>query len=325
MLAKKPINADCRMIWPMGAELAPAKAEKFLDAIDYVAEVKISGERITITKVSDTSDVKVRLFTRSGSKAAPDRPIEVTHRWPRIQTLDWSRIPIGTVLDGEGFSPIRSEQEIAGLFNHRSSAMMPDDIKFIAWDCVFWGDDSLEDDPWFTRRNYITHAVELINNPLVELVVVCHVNKREFYETIIENGGEGVVLKHINGKYYQGKKPANVWVKAKRKDTYDCIITGFKDANPGKYEGLIGSIELSQYQSKGIKGAVEEFEEVVVCYASGINDDLRREITANPRTYLRRVVVVDAYARQKGSITLIQPRIKYIRPEGSKDPRECRI
>jgi DNA ligase-1 len=304
----------------MGAELAPEKAEKFLDSPDYVSEVKISGERLTIVRV----DKGVRIFTRSGSKFAPDRPIEVTHRWPQMQQLGWVDIPAGTVLDGEGWSPIRGEEEIAGLFNYRSVVPMPEDMRYICWDTVYWGDTSLEQESWLIRRKQTEKAIKFIGSALIECVVVCYENKRQFFDSIIAAGGEGVVLKHINSPYIQGKKPANLWVKAKKKDTFDCIVTGFKPGE-GKYKNMVGSLELSQYKSMGVVGDVEEFKLFVVCYASGITDELRTQITANPEAYLDKIVTIDAYERVKGSVTLKQPRIKYFRPEGSKDPRDCKV
>lgn len=308
-------------IWPMGAELPkPEKLKKLWDDDDYVAEIKVSGERLTLTFTGD----QVRVSTRSGGKFSPDKPIEVTHRWPQIQQINVKGIPAGTILDGEAFSKIRREEEIAGLFNYRSNVKMPDDMKFIAFDCVYWGSESLEETPWHQRRLYLEKAINIIGKDIIEPAAVTHKRKKEFFETVLKYGGEGVVLKHILGKYVQGKKPANVWVKAKKKETYDCVITGFKPGK-GKYKNMIGSVELSQYKEMGKVGEVVEYKLLKVCNASGIDDELRKEMTENPEAFLGRVAVVDAYERVPGSVNLKQPRIKWIRPEGSKDPKECII
>ena len=314
-------EVDCRKIWPMGAELpSPEKFEKLIEDTAYVAEVKIDGERLTMTRVEGG----VRLFTRSGSKFKPDEPIEVTHRWPEVQQWDWSKIPVGTVLDGEAFSKIRRAEEIAGLFNYKrvDDTPMPDDVVYIMFDCPFWGPDSLEKKPWNIRRNTVEKAVKAIGNPRVTCTAFTQERKREFFESIIAAGGEGVVLKKISGLYYQGKKPANEWVKGKRKDTFDCIITGYKPGN-GKYKGQVGSVELSQYKNMREEGDIIEMHLIPVCYASGISDDLREKITRNPEEYMGSIAVVEAFERIPGSVSLRHPRIKYIRPEGSKDPRAC--
>lgn len=306
----------------MGAELPkPEKLARLWDNENYVAEIKIDGERIVLI----FTETGIRAFTRSPGKFAPNKPIEVTHRWPQLQKIDRRYIPAGTVLDGEAFSQIRRAEEVAGLFNYRSDVPMPDDIKYIVFDCVFWGDNSLEERPWFERRSYVERACKLITSNMVEPAAVTHRFKKPFFENIVANGGEGVVLKHLYGKYVQGKKPANIWVKAKKKDTFDCIITGFKPAKDGKFKGLIGSVELSQYKKMREEGDLIRYELVTVCHASGMTDELRKDMTKNPEKYLGRVVVVDAYERVPGSVTLKQPRIKYVRPEGSKDPKECII
>lgn len=313
---------ECTTVWPMGAELPkPSKLEALWEDDNYVAEVKIDGERVTAVFTSDG----IKVFTRSGSKFHPEKPIEITHRWPQIQSIFTEDIPLGTILDGEAFSKIRKAEEIAGILNYRSSVETPDDLQFIVFDCIFWGTTSLEDNPWIERRSYVEKAVSLIGDDIISPVVVTREHKKRFFENIVAAGGEGVVLKHMFGKYIQGKKPANIWVKAKKKDTYDCIITGFKPAKKGKFDGLIGSVELSQYRKVSESGDLAEYRLFVVCHASGMDDDLRKSMTSKPDDYLGKIAVVDAYERVPGSVTLKQPRIKYIRPEGSKNPHDCII
>ncbi len=311
------------VIWPMGAELPkPHKLASLWDNDDYIAEVKIDGERLIVIFTSEG----IRLFTRSGSKFAPDRPIEVTHRWPQIQSITWQdKIPTGTILDGEAFSKFRRAEEIAGLFNHRSDIAMPDDIRFIAFDCLKWGDTSLEEEPWLMRRGYTDHAIKLIDDSRFDITVCTHKFKKRFFDSIIAAGGEGVVLKYIYGKYYQGKKPANIWVKAKAEKEYDCIITGYKEANKGKYKGIIGSIRFSQYKLARVTEDRKDYVLVKVCYASGMSDELRKLISSRREDFLGSVAVVEAFGRNPKTLQLRHPRLKYIRPEGSKSPKECII
>lgn len=313
------MNIEDRFIWPMGAELPKqAKLDLLWDDKNYGAEEKLDGERITAVVTSKGQ----RLYTRSASDTDKTRPIEITHRWPQIAQVRFTGIPIGTVLDGEGFSKLRRAEEIAGLFNYRSETVVPEDIKFIVFDCVFWGEQSLEEIAYEVRRKYVAESLRIANNPHFLATSVVTTDKKAFFEHIINSGGEGVVLKLLSGKYFQGKKPANIWVKAKKKDTFDCIITGFKPGT-GKYKNLVGSVQLSQYCPTTVIGETVEYELVAVCYASGITDALRKDMTLNPTKYLGRVAVVDAYERVPNSVNLKQPRIKHIRPEGSKDPREC--
>lgn len=311
-----------RIIWPMGAELAKEKKlERLWDSPDYVAEEKIDGERVVIHIEEDG----VRLTTRSGGISSVDRPIEITHRWPQIQEFNFSGILPGTVLDSEVYSFVLRPEEVAGLLNYKSEAEIPDGILYCAvFDCVYWGNTSLESSPWTTRYKAAEYAVNSMKSDFISMPLKTFSRKHQFFEDIVDAGGEGVVLKNIFGKYIQGKKPANIWVKAKKKDTFDCIITGFKPAKKeGKYGGLVGSVELSQYKAMGEEGGLVEYRLFPVCYSSGMTDDMRKHMTAHPEYYLGRVAVVEAAERIPNSLSLRQPRIKYIRPEGSKAVEDC--
>lgn len=53
------------------------------------------------------------------------------------------------------------------------------------------------------------------------------VDKRTFYEYVIYNGGEGIMLKHKNGKYYH--KRGREYTKYKKFDTWDVVILDYVD------------------------------------------------------------------------------------------------
>lgn len=315
-------SQELKVIWPMGAELpSPNKLARLWDDPNYFAEEKIDGERGIIHVVGDNY---VRLTTRSASTNNTSRPIEITHRWPQLQGFGFGYLPVGTVLDCEIYSNIFRAEEVAGLLNYKSTVPIKDNVlRCSVFDCIYWGDASLEAAPQHERKTIVNKVVTDLNSSYVETPIFTYRDKNNFYEQIISCGGEGVVLKHVHGKYIQGKKPANVWVKAKNKETFDCIITGFKPAKDGKYKGLVGSVELSQYKLMASDSSLAEYQLFVVCHASGMPDTMRKDMTKYPDKYLGRVVVVDAVERIPDSVTLKQPRIKSLRPEGSKDPRDC--
>ena len=85
--------------------------------------------------------------------------------------------------------------------------------------------------------------------------LVPHESKREIYEITVRDGGEGLLLKHIDSTYHLGKidkngkgVPSKVkasrrnglthspWVKWKKYETYDCVIMGFEEASM-EYKG----------------------------------------------------------------------------------------
>jgi ATP-dependent DNA ligase len=65
---------------------------------------------------------------------------------------------------------------------------------------------------------------------------VWKINKREAYEEIVANGGEGVILKNIYGKYFPDKRPLDVWLKVKKYTTKDVVVIGF-DESERDYDG----------------------------------------------------------------------------------------
>jgi ATP-dependent DNA ligase len=112
------------------------------------------------------------------------------------------------------------------------SLAMP--LKYVVFDVLRDMDGNwLIDKPWRERRAYLEHIHQAYilkqdGEVNVEISTVMYENKREFYNLIMQQGGEGVILKNINGKYIPEKKPAWNWVKVKKHITDDVVIMGFK-------------------------------------------------------------------------------------------------
>jgi len=78
-------------------------------------------------------------------------------------------------------------------------------------------------------------------------------NRRDFYQKIIGDGGEGVILKHLDSPYIASSaRPRTGWVKVKRRIEYDAFVTGFLrgEANTA-WENLVGALEFSVKTDKG--------------------------------------------------------------------------
>jgi DNA ligase-1 len=92
------------------------------------------------------------------------------------------------------------------------------------------------------------------------------------YAGIVNEGGEGVILKNPDAPYYAGKRKANTWFKVKAFETVDAQITGFS-MGQGKYTGMIGAIE---YRTEdGTRGR-----------CSGMDDSMRIKLSTSPGEYL---------------------------------------
>lgn len=94
------------------------------------------------------------------------------------------------------------------------------------------------------ERFYPTLAKELNeldakNNELVG------VSPRAYYEYIIASGGEGVIVKPIDGKYYRGKR-AREYSKIKKLFTKDVIVMGYSDPTD-EYKGKFPDVTKWDY------------------------------------------------------------------------------
>lgn len=170
----------------------------------------------------------------------------------------------------------------------------------------------------------------------IHLTDIDYDNKVNFKDGILERGGEGIVLKNLNSLYVMGKKPMWQWMKIKQKDETDFIIMGFEPAEKiykGKdfdswpywkeengvmipvtkfyYNNWIGSIQLGAY----VDGVLTQ-----VCTASGIDEELRKDMTENSDKYINRVARVGFMEKTEANIPR-HPKFMELHPD--KRPDEC--
>ena len=98
--------------------------------------------------------------------------------------------------------------------------------------------------------------------------------------------------------------------KYKRKPTIDLIITDYRMANPGKFSGLIGSIEVGTAEGH------------VVASASGMSNEMREYLTHMGANMLGLVCEIE-YTDVTKDGRLDHPRFKRLRPD--KCASECTV
>ena len=96
------------------------------------------------------------------------------------------------------------------------------------------------------------------------------------YKTILKKIGEGVVLKYRKSKYADQR----FWVKVKPWDSKVVRCTGFKMGEPGKFEGLVGSLHFID-EATGIRGS-----------CNGMTDGERLYMTLNQKDLIGRLFEV---------------------------------
>lgn len=105
-----------------------------------------------------------------------------------------------------------------------------------------------------------------------EFPEVVYQNKRAYFEKIVAEGGEGVILKNVTSSYIDStSRSREAWVKVKKRIEYDCFVSGFKPGEPGSgWENLVGALKFSINTDKG------EWE---LGYASNITLEERKAMT----------------------------------------------
>ncbi len=279
------------------------KLEQLLDSKDYIAEDKIDGCHYIM--------VANRFFSTE--------LVEKTNNYPHFHKFFSELNMPNLILDGEVNYPGKTSQyctRVTGADPSTASAFQSKNgyIHYTLWDMLRTPKGTwLINEPLVNRRKLLEYFYDNYIKgtklePYIHLTKWVQDNKREFRDSIWEDGGEGIILKKKDSIYVMGKKPAWQWVKIKNKDTTDLFISGYEQASQsytGKdfdnwpywkeingvtmpvtkyyYLGWIGAIELSAY----VDGVPTK-----ICTCSGISEQLRMELTENMDNYIGRVVKI---------------------------------
>lgn len=276
---RKSIELILDMDSPMLALLIKHKKQEDQDAIwndenqDWLFQEKIDGCRAILCY-----DPKTGFDMYSRNLSTTDQlPINYGEKilWP---TLDLSQLTFPFVLDCEivpknkeidksgDFVPVADTQlnlisSILSLNEEDSKKVQElNPVKFMAFDVLYINDMPQFDKTLRERRSmlktllpYLIKAGVPVEEPMT---LELGQSKLNFYNTIINSGGEGVVVKDLNSKYDITGRRAGEWVKIKRSvsqamsaeglgDTVDAFVIGFEEGTPGtSNEGLVSSLKF---------------------------------------------------------------------------------
>lgn len=310
---------------------------------DYVAEEKLNGVRVLLHILGS----ECRLTTRVRSKRS-GLYLERTDNFPHLRGLPLGFLA-GTVLDGElllglprlytgstwavgtlscTMAVCNSAPETAVAIQQRAGR----GANFWAFDLIRDCGKPTEAMPFWKRRRRLeamfadmeSRGLDLTSLKIVEQVVN---RKRQFFEALVRDGKEGVMLKHRELLYRHAGRP-QLLLKAKRSLTVDGFIIG---ATPGRNgnAGLVGSLLIGVHDA--VTGEVREIAGVTPYDLSRGRQasNLRKEVTTlcdgrpvlSP-AYLKRVVEVEAFCWNKNR-RLVHAKIARFRAD--KAPEECSV
>jgi ATP-dependent DNA ligase len=300
--------------------------EKIAEAMEsdsWVAEPKLDGSRY----IASFRDDAVH-FTSRRTSVKTNEPVEKTGNVPQLSLA----VPdlVGTVLDGE----IMRTHELTGSSNDVTKIMGASPEKAIGrqekegwvhyhvWDILYVQGVDLQNQPLTVRRDALEKVLDHWQNPYVHLVEQ-RSNKQALLTEIAVRGLEGIILKNKNSTYVQDKRSPN-WIKVKKEQTYDVVITGY-DEPKAESKKTSGILSETKYKAKGWIGAIRygcyrNGELVEVGSVSGMDDDVRQMLSENKEDYLGRVIELKGQEVLKDAIR--HPRFVMFRED--KDATECK-
>lgn len=307
-------------MWTFQQFLPPGARGKFnaklLTERGWFAEEKLDGDRRIAQFCSDAVRFTGRVISKVNGLM-----VEKTDNVPHLsgQTLP-GLVPDdmlsmvrkladgleGTVLDGEmicDWQGARS-RDVTSIMGSLPKEAVRKQIErgwvtYVVFDCLFWKGDDIRHLPLARRRLIAAEAVEKWGNPRARMVTGALENRGEFLDEIWARQGEGIILKRIDSAY--GNE--NAWVKVKREETYDVVITGF-DPPKDVSTKVSGETSVTKYAAEGLIGAIRfgQYKDgkLVECGAcSGFDDDVRRKISKDPKSFIGSVMEITAQLREE--------------------------
>jgi DNA ligase 1 len=260
LLATKGLEAVSSIKITLFKPIRPMLAERIRTAEEALermgsrasVEYKLDGERVQVHKGND----RVELFSRRLEK--------ITSHYPDVANALKS-IKSEVILEGEVVAiNVETEEYLPfqELMHRRrkygvEEAMETYPVVMNFFDVLYFDGKSRTDMPYLERRKLLKKIIDKIKIQNNKLRLIKQTIAAEPYEidrfmmTAIENGCEGVMIKHLSSTYRAGAREY-AWVKLKREytsdfaDTLDLVIVGALHGR-GRRAGKYGALLLAAY------------------------------------------------------------------------------
>lgn len=293
------LSIECLQLCRRIQTLKESDQQKVWESDDWIAEEKLDGNRMAI--LWDADEKQFHFFSRNNSMVDYLPQDYKDTIYITADNFDYDK---NFVLDAEviSTSPNIETNDTQCLTQLQSTsallALNPDDsiaiqrndpLKFIVFDCLYH-DESYMDKPWIERHK----QTELLCNKLKEYNFNCELNpvienteynknkKREFFDELIDNQKEGIVLKNKYAKYHATSSRTIDCVKVKRSTSdsltndIDAFITDYvvgndDTRNENMVVGFIFSVRLEKEDGNIVN------HKIAVC--SNISDCIKEDAT----------------------------------------------
>lgn len=258
---------------------------------EWITQIKYDGTRCIAYKFGG----KVKLYTRSQKSELSEQYPELVKELEEVFPYD------NIILDGEiVFFPIepKGNEDKYGKF---MTALATDEtkagykVKYMVFDII---KHNLYDFTTWSLENRLAYLLNLFNdrtfNTIKLVKTYFYTNYKDLFNVVVDEGGEGVVLKKLEDHYLPGKRR---WLKVKVKDTSDVYILGMTRGT-GKRAKTFGSLIIGNY-----------IDNEMVCQGkcSGYNDEELKYL-------FKKISAMDDYDYldvdiPKGAIKTVEPTL----------------
>jgi ATP-dependent DNA ligase len=340
------LSIECPQLCRRIKDLKPEQQEMVWESKDWIAEEKIDGVRQLILWNSD--EKKFHFYSRNNSvedylPQDYSDTIYVTSKdfdYPHNFVLDCEVISTNPELETNTrcLTQLQSTAALLNLNAEDSKRIQKDNpLKFIVFDCLF-DNEILINSPWTERHKHALKLESMLRaegfcceiNPVVENTDKYPEAKRDFFDRLIANDKEGIVLKNKNAVYHATSSRTIDCIKVKRStaDTLakdlDAFVTDYvigKDdtRNSNTVVGFVFSVMLEKQDGSVVT------HPIAVC--SNVSDFVKEDATViddngaiklNP-DYYGRVATIQGQNISARSLRLTHAVIDCWRPDRSAD------
>jgi ATP-dependent DNA ligase len=247
-------------------DVEASMASYMWDSPRWIAQRKIDGCRLLMHMGETQNTVTARRISDKTYRYS-----ENTEQLPHLSKLVVPGFQ-GTVIDGEVVSPTASvntgkcvtlnglQATVALLaLNPRDSVRVQREqdcqLEFKVFDILQYAGMDITGKSLEYRMQHLVRVVTEIYKlyPEAKIEIVSTLQggadlKKSFYEEVVREGGEGIMLKDLNAPYEASSSRTKAMYKVKRFEEVDGFVTSFQPGDQGSgWEKVIGGLEVSAY------------------------------------------------------------------------------
>ena len=326
---------------------APKNYEDMLKNTSIIGTIKKDGYWSQLVK----DENEVHLYSRTVSKKTGYYSDNID-KVPHIKDWVMNELPNGTCIIGEVYYPNGTSKNVTSVLGALPEKAIERQkgeygkIHFYMHDILAYnGEDYVMNNMTYDYRySNLCEHIDIATPLIPELEVArCYDNAYlDLNKVTIDKlaaGEEGMVFRVENGLYAPGKRQPKVMFKIKQtQNDIDFVITevlppeylytgkesetwGYKDKEgnlitKAAYYGWAGALRLGAYDNAGNLVSVGRV-------SSGLTDNLKADLAANPDKYIGTVVEVNCMSLDKGNKTMRHCYLSRLRAD--KPAQDCKL